>query len=114
VVPARRDSGEDSRAHGRPLRPARPITAPRCVPVAGHGVGPDRVIGPGGDRTAEVVGRVRDSMDRYGSIVFATEYARGIADAALDAFDVAFASVEAGPDSHVVRALGPYMLGRAS
>jgi hypothetical protein len=53
-------------------------------------------------------------MDRYGSIVFATEYARGIADAALDAFDVAFTSVEAGPDSHVVRALGPYMLGRAS
>jgi geranylgeranyl diphosphate synthase type II len=66
------------------------------------------------DRTAEVVGRVRDLMDRYGSIVFATEYARGIADAALDAFDVAFASAEPGPDSYFVRALVPFMLGRAS
>jgi geranylgeranyl diphosphate synthase type II len=66
------------------------------------------------DRTHEVVERVRALMDRYGSIVFATEYARGIADEALDAFDVAFASATAGPDTDFVRALVPYMLGRAS
>jgi geranylgeranyl diphosphate synthase type II len=66
------------------------------------------------DRTRDVVDRVRELMDRYGSIVFATEYARGIADEALDAFDVAFASAAPGPDSDFVRALVPYMLGRAS
>jgi geranylgeranyl diphosphate synthase type II len=66
------------------------------------------------ERTPEVVAHIRALMDRYGSVVFATEYARGIADAALDAFDLAFASVEPGPDSEFVRALVPYMLGRAS
>jgi geranylgeranyl diphosphate synthase, type II len=66
------------------------------------------------ERTPEVVSQVRDLMNRYGSIVFATEYSRGIADAALDAFDLAFASAEPGPDSEFVRALVPYMLGRSS
>ncbi|MGZ4734585.1 MAG: polyprenyl synthetase family protein [Acidimicrobiia bacterium] len=66
------------------------------------------------ERTPEVVDELRALMDRYGSIMFATEYARGIARAALDAFDLAFASAIPGPDAEFVRALVPYMLGRWS
>jgi geranylgeranyl diphosphate synthase type II len=66
------------------------------------------------ERTPEVVEELRALMDRHGSITFATEYARGIARAALDAFDVAFASATPGPDTDFVRALVPYMLGRWS
>jgi geranylgeranyl diphosphate synthase type II len=66
------------------------------------------------ERTPAVVQEMRALMDRCGSITFATEYARGIARAALDAFDVAFASATPGPDTDFVRALVPYMLGRWS
>jgi geranylgeranyl diphosphate synthase, type II len=65
-------------------------------------------------RTPAVVEEVRALMDRYGSIAFATEYARGIASAALDAFSVGFEHAEPGPDTEFVRALVPYMLGRWS
>lgn len=64
------------------------------------------------ERTEEVVADIRQMMDVYGSIVFATEYAQGIASAALDAFDAAFASVPASPDTEFIRALVPYMVGR--
>jgi geranylgeranyl diphosphate synthase type II len=90
------------------------------IHLVGHAEGADRrfvhdyLAMAREDRTADVVAHVRDLMDDYGSIVFATEYARGIADAALDAFDVAFASARPGPDADFVRALVPYMLGRAS
>jgi geranylgeranyl diphosphate synthase type II len=66
------------------------------------------------ERTPEVIDELRVLMDRYGSITFATEYARGIARAALDTFDLAFASATPGPDTDFVRALVPYMLGRSS
>jgi geranylgeranyl diphosphate synthase, type II len=64
------------------------------------------------ERTAEMVAEVRALLDRYGSIAFAAEYARGIADAALDAFEVAFASAAPGTDREFVRAVVPYMLDR--
>jgi geranylgeranyl diphosphate synthase, type II len=66
------------------------------------------------DRTPEIVARVRELLDAYGSLEFAAEYAQGIASAALDAFDVAFAAAAPGRDSDFVRALIPYMLGRPS
>ena len=63
-------------------------------------------------RTAAMVGEIRDLLDAYGSITFASAYARGIADAALDTFEEAFASAAPSPDRDFVRALVPYMLDR--
>jgi geranylgeranyl diphosphate synthase type II len=63
-------------------------------------------------RTAAMVADVRRMLDAYGSIAFAAAYARGIAGAALDAFESAFAPAIAGPDRAFVRALVPYMLDR--
>jgi geranylgeranyl diphosphate synthase type II len=65
------------------------------------------------ERTAEVVAEVRRLIDAYGSVEFAAEFGRGIAGAALDAFDAAFAPATPGPDTAFVRDLVPYMLGRA-
>jgi geranylgeranyl diphosphate synthase, type II len=63
-------------------------------------------------RTAAMVAEVRALLDAYGSIDFAAAYARGIAGAALDAFEAAFAPAQPGPDREFVRALVPYMLDR--
>jgi geranylgeranyl diphosphate synthase type II len=65
-------------------------------------------------RTDEVVAEVRRMMDVYGSLAFAAHYAEGIASAALDAFDAAFAHAHPGPDSQFIRDLIPYMHGRTS
>jgi geranylgeranyl diphosphate synthase type II len=64
------------------------------------------------ERTAAIVAEVRELLDAYGSIAFAAEYAHGIAGAALDTFEAAFASAAPGPDRDFVRALVPYMLDR--
>jgi geranylgeranyl diphosphate synthase type II len=64
------------------------------------------------ERTAAIVAEVRELLDAYGSIAFAAEYAHGIAGAALDTFEAAFASAAPGPDREFVRALVPYMLDR--
>jgi geranylgeranyl diphosphate synthase type II len=64
------------------------------------------------ERTAAMVAEIRGLLDDYGSIFFAAEYARGIASAALDAFEEAFAAATPGPDRDFVRALVPYMLDR--
>jgi len=64
------------------------------------------------ERTAAMVSEIRSLMDAYGSIAFAAAYAQGIAGAALDAFETAFAPAMAGPDRDFVRALVPYMLDR--
>ena len=64
------------------------------------------------ERTASMVAEVRELLDAYGSITFAAEYAHGIAGAALDTFEEAFAFATPGPDREFVRALVPYMLDR--
>jgi geranylgeranyl diphosphate synthase, type II len=64
------------------------------------------------ERTAAIVAEIRGLLDDYGSIAFAAAYARGIAAAALDAFEAAFAPAPDGPDRDFVRALVPYMLDR--
>jgi geranylgeranyl diphosphate synthase type II len=66
------------------------------------------------ERTTDVVGEIRGLMDRYGSIEFARAYAGGIASAAHEAFDQAFAAAAPGPDRDFVQALIPYMLDRRS
>ena len=64
------------------------------------------------ERTREMVSEVRVLLEAYGSIEFAAAYARGIAGAALDAFEVAFEPAVEGPDRDFVQALVPYMLDR--
>ena len=63
-------------------------------------------------RSAAMVAEIRGLLDAYGSVAFAAAYAQGIAGAALDAFEAAFAPARAGPDRDFVRALVPYMLDR--
>lgn len=65
-------------------------------------------------RSPGIVAEVRSMMDRYGSIDFAADYAAGIAGAALDAFDAAFAEAHRNDAYGFVRALVPYMLERTS
>jgi geranylgeranyl diphosphate synthase, type II len=64
------------------------------------------------ERSAAMVSAIRGLLNDYGSIAFAAAYARGIAGAALDAFEAAFATADAGPDRDFVRAAVPYMLDR--
>jgi hypothetical protein len=61
-----------------------------------------------------MVAQIRSLLDTHGSLDFAAEYAQGIASAAVDAFDAAFAASTPGRDADFVRALVPYMLGRPS
>ena len=73
----------------------------------------DRYLGlERSERTREMVSEVRVLLEAYGSIEFAAAYARGIAGAALDAFETAFEPAVEGPDRDFVRALVPYMLDR--
>jgi geranylgeranyl diphosphate synthase type II len=65
-------------------------------------------------RSAALVDEIRALFDSYGSIDYARAYAQGIADTAVDAFELAFAEAESGPDLEFIRALIPYMLGRRS
>ncbi|HME03998.1 MAG TPA: polyprenyl synthetase family protein [Solirubrobacteraceae bacterium] len=64
------------------------------------------------ERTPVMISEIRGLLDHYGSIAFAAAYAEGIAGAALEAFETAFAPATAGPDRDFVRALVPYMLDR--
>jgi geranylgeranyl diphosphate synthase, type II len=66
------------------------------------------------ERTKDVVAEIRGLLDDYGSIAFAAAYANGIAGAALDAFETAFAGVGPGPDRDFIRAAVPYMVDRRS
>jgi geranylgeranyl diphosphate synthase type II len=66
------------------------------------------------ERTAGLIADMRGLLDAYGSVAFAAAYASGIADAALDAFDVAFADATPGRDRDFIRAVVPYMIDRRS
>jgi geranylgeranyl diphosphate synthase, type II len=63
-------------------------------------------------RTEATVGEIQRLLHAYGSIDFAAAYAQGIASAALDAFEAAFADAEPGPDKDFIRAVVPYMVAR--
>jgi geranylgeranyl diphosphate synthase, type II len=64
------------------------------------------------ERTAAVISEVRGLVDAYGSIDYARAYAAGIAGAAGEAYEEAFAGATPGPDADFVRDLVPYMLDR--
>ena len=66
------------------------------------------------ERTSAMVAGIRALIDTYGSIEFATEYAGGIAGAALEAHEEAFDGAPGSEDATFVRDLVPYMLGRTS
>jgi len=65
-------------------------------------------------RTAPMIAGIRALLDKYGSIEFAHDYAKGIAVAALDAYEEAFGDCPDTTDTRFIRALVPYMLGRPS
>ena len=64
------------------------------------------------ERSDEMITEIRRLLDKYGSIEFAGEFAQGIAVAATEAFDEAFAPCPESEDTTFVRRLVPYMLGR--
>ena len=64
------------------------------------------------ERSDEMITEIRRLLDKYGSIEFAGEFAQGIAVAATEAFDEAFAPCPDSEDTAFVRGLVPYMLGR--
>lgn len=64
------------------------------------------------ERTPTMVSEVRALLDDYRSIEFAAAYAKGIAGAALDAFETAFENAEAGAHTDFIRAVVPYMVDR--
>jgi geranylgeranyl diphosphate synthase type II len=64
------------------------------------------------ERTDEAVAEVFDVMQRYGSVAFAEQFARGIAKSARVAFEEAFADVAPSPARDFVVDLIPYMVER--
>lgn len=82
-----------------------------------HAVGADRDLVDGylarrrADRSPALVAELRQLMDDYHSIEFTVEYGLGIAAAAYDAFEEAFAGT-GGPGADFVRHLIAHMLGR--
>jgi geranylgeranyl diphosphate synthase type II len=66
------------------------------------------------ERTAPMVGEVRQLIDKYGSIDFAVEFARGIGGGALEAHKQAFGDAPDQKSAEFIKALVPFMLGRSS
>jgi len=64
------------------------------------------------ERTPEVRTGILAMMQEHGSLVFADEFARGIARSASGAFEEAFADVPDSPARRFVRDLVPYMVDR--
>jgi geranylgeranyl diphosphate synthase type II len=73
----------------------------------------DYLAAPESGRAAIDVEHVLELMESYGSLGFAVEYGNGIAAAAADAFDQAFASLPASAHLTFIRGLIPYMLARS-
>ena len=64
------------------------------------------------ERTAGLIGEIRGLIDKYGSIDFSVDYARGIAGAALESHEEAFCDAQDRESAEFVKALVPFMLGR--
>ena len=63
-------------------------------------------------RTPGDVAAIVELMQRYGSLDFTREFGLGIAEAATDAFEVAFDDVPDSPERHFVHDLIAWMLDR--
>lgn len=72
------------------------------------------LAGPAGDRSGDGAARVRDLMDRYGSVDFAGEFGSQMADEAVGAFEAAFASCRPSPALGFLRGVVPFMIERAA
>ena len=66
------------------------------------------------ERTADMIDEIRRLIDKYGSIAFSVDYARGIAGAALEAHEEAFGDAREEGSVAFLKALVPFMLGRVS
>ena len=66
------------------------------------------------ERTAEQVAAMISLMREYGSLDFAREFGLGIAAAAEDSFELAFADVPDSPERRLLHALIGWMLERDS
>ena len=69
---------------------------------------------PLGERRTPEARHLHGLVERYGSIAFATEFARGMAAAAERTFERAFAGLADGPARGFIRELVPYMVQRAA
>jgi len=70
--------------------------------------------GDGGPVPGMAAGEILDLMVRHGSLEFAFQFGQGVAAAAYEAFDQAFADVLPSPHRDFVEALIPYMLERSA
>ena len=68
---------------------------------------------PDTDRTRADADRIREMMERHGSLDFAFQFGQGIATAAYETFDEAFAEVPPSTHREFIRGLVPYMLARS-
>ena len=73
----------------------------------------DYLAVPESGRAATDVEHVLELMESYGSLGFALEYGNGVAAAAVDAFDQAFAGLPTSAHLTFIRGLIPYMLARS-
>lgn len=64
------------------------------------------------ERSPEMVRKIRELMDQYGSIEFTNEFAEGILSVAEDYFEEAFAGARPGEDLDFLRSLVPYVWAR--
>jgi geranylgeranyl diphosphate synthase type II len=67
---------------------------------------------PQGDRSDAVIARIHELLQAYGSIAFADHFSRGIAGAAREAFEAAFAGAPDSPQRRFISDLIDYMVQR--
>ena len=72
----------------------------------------DLLRGPEAGRTDDRLDWLADLLERYGSIAFAREFARGVADAADAAFPAAFGTVTRPEQAEMIRQLIGYVVER--
>ena len=72
----------------------------------------DLLRGPEAGRTDDRLDWLADLLERYGSIAFAREFARGVADAADAAFPAAFGTATRPEQAEVIRQLIGYVVER--
>ena len=71
------------------------------------------LAGPEGERTDDRLQWLAGQLAEHGSIAFASDFARGVADAAAAAFPEAFASAPRPAHAEVIRGLVDYVVDRA-
>ncbi len=65
------------------------------------------------ERSSADIGRVREMIDRYGSLEYARSYAQGLTDGAREAFDASFGHLDETPDRRFLSELVEFVVDRA-